>query len=193
MASASHYERAFEHLLGRYGMPYVAVDQAKRAAFAGVGLKSFDYIVYPPHRPCLLVDVKGRKLDARYPVLPGQTWVTTADVEDLAKWQEVFGDGHLAVFVFAYCVEAESLEAARPAGSGRPRGQGLDTQRLMEFEGLWYSFWVAELAGYRTCMRPRSAKWQTVYVPRKLFRAWALELERYLGLASGRRESGCGP
>src|SRR5262245_33635932 len=58
-----HYEQAFEHYLRSNRVPYVAVDEAKKAlAPAGRGpssLKSFDFVVYAPQRN-LLIDVKGR-------------------------------------------------------------------------------------------------------------------------------------
>ena len=175
--SAWNYESAFEDFLGRRGIPFVAVDQAHKAAFAGVRLKSFDYIVYPAKGPALLADVKGRKLGGRTGRLPGQTWATVEDIEGLGQWEAVFGQGYMGVFVFAYWL----------AGDGQ--AEGADLHR---FEGRLYSFWVAELAGYRTCMKPRSAAWQTVYVPRRLFRHWALPFDRYLGVRPSRgRESGC--
>ncbi len=47
-----HYEQAFEHYLRSNGIPYVAVDEAKRALQGRAGdpaakkLKSFDFVVY---------------------------------------------------------------------------------------------------------------------------------------------------
>ena len=49
--SGTHYERAFQAVLQRRQVPYVAVDQAKKALFGPVQLKSFDFIIYPPPRP----------------------------------------------------------------------------------------------------------------------------------------------
>ena len=59
---ATHYERAFEWYLRQRDMRYVAVDQAKKAVFSGVRLKSFDFIVYSGRGRAVLLDVKGRKL-----------------------------------------------------------------------------------------------------------------------------------
>jgi len=189
-AGNTHYERAFERFLQRRRIAYVAVDQAKKAVFAGVRLKSFDFLLYPSHGPALLADVKGRKLPCRTLAAPpraGQTWTTLADVEGLAAWEDVFGPGYLAAFIFAYwlvapsptdppqvspaptCPDAPPL----PANTRRP----LD---LFEHEGRAYCFWVADLAGYRLRMKPRSPKWNTLYVPRRLFTAWALPFDRYV-------------
>src|SRR5688500_7028395 len=38
-----HYEAAFEAYLRERGIPYVAVDEAKKAIFANAKLKSFDF------------------------------------------------------------------------------------------------------------------------------------------------------
>jgi len=55
------YEACFEDYLRTAGVPYVAVDEAKKALFAGVRLKSFDFVVYSASGANLLVDVKGRR------------------------------------------------------------------------------------------------------------------------------------
>ena len=55
------YEACFEDYLRTAGVPYVAVDEAKKALFAGVRLKSFDFVVYSATGTNLLVDVKGRR------------------------------------------------------------------------------------------------------------------------------------
>ena len=61
----THYERAFESYLQERQIPYVAVDQAKKAVFAGAKIKSFDFILYPRQGPKILADVKGRKVASR--------------------------------------------------------------------------------------------------------------------------------
>ena len=91
-----HYERAMEDFLRRQSIPYLRVDEAKRSAFSGTKLKSFDLVVYPEHEYNILVDVKGRK----WPYLSRggkrywENWVTREDLEDLTRWQGVFGDGY---------------------------------------------------------------------------------------------------
>ena len=62
-----HYEAAFEDYLRSKGLPYVAVDEAKRAIFAGASIKSFDFLVYSASGPNLLADVKGRKFPDAIP------------------------------------------------------------------------------------------------------------------------------
>ena len=42
------YETAFEDYLRRKGLPYIAVDEAKKALFAGAKLKARNSVVYRP-------------------------------------------------------------------------------------------------------------------------------------------------
>src|SRR5918999_457877 len=60
-----HYEAAFEAYLRDRAIPYVAVDEAKKALFANAKLKSFDFVVYSKTGPNLLIDVKGRQFPQR--------------------------------------------------------------------------------------------------------------------------------
>lgn len=92
-----HYEAAFEDYLRKNGLPYIAVDEAKKALFAGAKLKSFDFVVYRPTGQNLLVDVKGRLCPLRKSTTL-QNWTTREDIDDLRQWQEIFGDGFSAVF-----------------------------------------------------------------------------------------------
>jgi len=58
----NHYEAAFEEYLRNRGVPYVAVDEAKRSVLSdGASIKSLDFIVSSPGPVSWLVDVKGRK------------------------------------------------------------------------------------------------------------------------------------
>ena len=60
----NHYEKAFESWLIENRLRYISIDQSKRAAFSGAGLKSFDFLVWPGDSLPLLVEVKGRKCSA---------------------------------------------------------------------------------------------------------------------------------
>lgn len=58
----NHYEAAFEEYLRGRGVPYVAVDEAKRSVLSdGGSIKSLDFIVSTFGQGSWLVDVKGRK------------------------------------------------------------------------------------------------------------------------------------
>jgi hypothetical protein len=159
-----HYEAAFEARLRERGLPYVSVDEAKRALFANARLKSFDFVVYTGGGPNLLVDIKGRSARGKNGGTTLQTWAGERDVEDLAEWERVFGEGFKAVLMFVYWVEAPL--APEPG--------------LFEFRERWYRALGVDLHEYRNRMRRRSAKWKTVSLPTADFRSLARPLDSWL-------------
>jgi hypothetical protein len=168
----NHYEAAFEDYLRAKGWPYVAVDEAKKAAFANASLKSFDFMVYSSAGPNLLVDVKGRK----FPDRAGgkgrgsrhlwENWVTRQDVEGLTAWQEVFGSAFVAVLVFAYWLQ------------GTPQRSPFADVHV--FRQRHYAFLGVRLTDYLAAARPRSAKWQTLTVPAMEFSKTAADFASFL-------------
>lgn len=176
--AGTHYEQAFESFLRRYRLPYVVVDQARKAVFAGVALKSFDFIVYTKVNMTLLADVKGRKLSfntfARGHL--GQNWTTADDVDSLGDWQRVFGDGHVAIFVFAYWLfdkpDSKPVHLAHR--------DDMTTAQLYHFQGRDYVFVAVKLSDYRMRMQIRSEKWNTVFVPTISFRHIVRPCEQFI-------------
>jgi len=159
-----HYEAAFEEFLRQRGIPYVAVDEAKKALFANAKLKSFDFVVYSKKGPNLLVDVKGRQLRNRQKRSGFETWATERDVADLLQWEQVFGEGFKAVFTFVYWIDPP----LHPDDG------------IFEFRQRWYLLLGIDLAEYRDHMRRRSAKWETVALPIADFQSLARPLESWL-------------
>ena len=153
MARVSHhYEAAFEDYVRSQGWPYISVNEQRKALFAGNRIKSFDYLVYPNGGPAWLVEIKGRKFPYR---LRGgrrywENWVTRADLEDLSRWQNVFGDGFEARFVFAYLLTGVEGIAGLPA--------------VHTFRGREYAFVSIPAADYHRHAYGRSPKWDTVAV-----------------------------
>src|SRR5260221_8899689 len=168
-----HYEAAFEAYLRDKRIPYVAVDEAKKALFANAKLKSFDFVVYPQNKPRLLIDVKGRSLRNRAKRSGFETWATEADVKDLLQWEQVFGEGFTAVFGFVYWIDPP-LPGTQTA-TGGPGGEG-----TFEFRDRWYLLMGIDLAEYRDHMRRRSAKWETVCLPVEDVRSLARPIESWL-------------
>jgi len=159
-----HYEAAFEGYLRHRGIPYVAVDEAKKALFASAKLKSFDFVVYSKTGPNLLVDVKGRSLRDRSSRRGFETWTSEQDVTDLSQWAEVFGEGFKPLLSFVYWIE--SPLTVEP--------------NMFEFRERWYLLMGIELHEYRTHMRRRSAKWETVCLSAESFRSLARPLQSWL-------------
>ena len=167
-----HYEAAFEDYLRARGLPYVAVDETKKAIFADAAVKSFDFLVYSESGPNLLVDVKGRKFPDDVPgkkrgaSRAWENWITRPDVEGLGKWEKVFGADFQAVLVFAYWLQ------------GPP--QRAPFQDVHLFRRNHYAFVGVTLAEYVTAAHPRSAKWQTITVPSARFATEARDIASFL-------------
>jgi len=167
-----HYEAAFEDYLRSMGLPYVAVDEAKKAIFAGVSLKSFDFLVYSTTSHNLLVDVKGRKFPdsgggrRRGNTRAWENWITREDVEGLSEWEKVFGPDFRAMLVFAYWLQ------------GPPQRAPFEDVHL--FRKRHYAFMAVSLSDYVAAAKPRSAKWQTIAVPSAVFAEQASDVAELL-------------
>jgi hypothetical protein len=159
-----HYEAAFEAYLRNRGIPYVAVDEARKALFADARLKSFDFVVYNQSGANLLVDIKGRQLRSKSGGRSLQTWVTEQDVADMLQWQEVFGDGFVAVLMFIYWIDPPLVP----------------DPGMFEHKDRWYLAMGVELREYQQHMRRRSVKWETVAVPQAEFRSLARPIDCWL-------------
>ena len=166
----NHYEAAFEEYLRSRGVPYVAVDEAKRSVLSdGASIKSLDFIVSSPGGATWLVDVKGR----RFPSGDEQkqywkNWSTRDDLDSLAQWERLFGETFRGLFVFAYDV----------LGDRAP----LPAEQLFEYRGSLYGFVAVRLADYAGCAHQISPRWDTVAMPTADFRRLARPLEELLGL-----------
>ncbi len=169
-----HYERAFTAMLTDHGVPYVAVDEARRAVLPGEQaplatieagerrtLKAFDYVLYGT--PNLLVELKGRRLPAGSTRL--ENWVTDDDVDSLRRWRAMFGEGYTACFVFVYeCGGMPLPFAQQPPG---PHGPSMED--AWTFRDRWYALRAIDVEAYAAHMRVRSARWRTVCLARADF------------------------
>ncbi len=171
MQRRHHYERAFEGYLRVRRIPYVAVHEARKALLPGgcrseedggrdPALKSFDFVVYGEGGN-LLVDIKGRRAGGTGRRAPGggvgrmESWVTEDDVASLQRWEQLFGPGFSAVFIFIY----------------QYADQPPDTlfEEVLEHAGSWYALRSVGLADYARVMKQRSPRWRTVDVPASVF------------------------
>ncbi|MGQ9575411.1 MAG: HYExAFE family protein [Thermoguttaceae bacterium] len=165
---ANHYEAAFEEYLRWRGVPYVAVDEAKRSLLAdGQSLKSLDFIVSSPGTITWLVDVKGR----RFPSGRGsrqywKNWSTQEDLESLARWEAVFGENSRGLLVFAYNIIGD--RAPFPA------------EQLFQYREALYGFVAVRLSDYRAHCRRISARWDSVSIPAAEFRRLARHVDEFL-------------
>lgn len=162
-----HYEAAFEDYLRSQQIPYVAVDEAKKAIFRDARLKSFDFIVYSSGATNWLADIKGRRWVRRGPHRKPawENWVTADDLEGLRQWQAVFGAGFAGLFVFAYWLEPEA----------EPPPEIVHVHR----DGR-YVFAGVPLSTYQVHARVRSPKWGTVSMPTAEFARCVRPLREWL-------------
>ena len=167
----NHYEAAFEAWLRAHRVPYVAVDEARRAALGGRTLKSLDFIVSTDSRRTAsgrwLIDVKGRQ----FPTAGKQywrNWTTTDELESLAGWEELFAGSAVALLVFAYNVVGEF--APIPA------------DELFVYRQRLYGFVGVRLDHYAALARTLSERWGTVTLSAAQFRALARPVREILSL-----------
>jgi len=165
----NHYEAAFEEYLRARGVPYVAVDEARRSLLANrESIKSLDFIVSSPGPAVWLVDVKGR----RFPSGDEQSrhywknWSTRDDLESLAQWESLFGENFRGLFVFAYHI----------VGDRAP----LPVEQLFDYQSGVYAFVAVGLAEYAARCHPISPRWDTVAMPTDEFRRLARPVEEFL-------------
>jgi hypothetical protein len=162
----NHYEAAFEEFLRRRRVPYVAVDEARRALVSDSSLKSLDFIVSSPRGGGWLVDVKGRRFPSGEQKHYWKNWSTRDDLRSLSAWEKLFGEPFGGLFVFAYNI----------VGDRAPLAQ----RQLFEFRGGLYGFVAIRLADYAAAARPISPAWDTVAMPTLAFRERAASLDSFL-------------
>ena len=165
--SPNHYERAFENWLIDNQIQYTSIDEHEQAAFADCRVKSFDFLVYPEGHK-IIAEVKGRKFKSTsLEKMTGfECWVTAEDIDGLTKWRQILGSDYQAVFVFAYKVENIDVDF-----------DGID---VFEFDANRYMFFIVQLDDYRSFMKRRSPKWQTVTLPADKFRQCAVQINDML-------------
>lgn len=164
----NHYDRAFEEFLRARGTPHVVVDEQRRALLASESLKSMDFIVHSPRGANLLVDVKGRRFPSGGEGRGGtwENWATEDDLRSLMHWEGIFGNGFLALLVFAYEV-VDARFADRFAS-------------LFVFRDRSYGFFGVEAREYCDVIRRRSASWGTVSAARGDFLRIRRSIDEFL-------------
>ncbi len=172
----NHYEAAFEAYLRDRGVPYVAVDEAKRARWGSRSLKSLDFIVSPADASQRwLVDVKGRRFPSGRRRQFWKNWSTHDDVASLARWQALFGAPFTPLLAFVYEI----------AGDVAP----LPAAQLFAFRRRLYAMVAIRLDHYSSAAREISPKWGTLAMPAARFRELARPLADFLTPANSPENS----
>jgi hypothetical protein len=167
-SSANHYERAFENWLIDNQIKYKSIDQNKRADFNEAKVKSFDFLLYRKDGSAIIAELKGRTFKGTsFENLHGfECWVFAADVDGLSKWQDEFGAGYDAFFIFAYGIENIDVD--------------FDGRECFQWGPRRYVFLAVRLDDYRKFMKLRSPKWRTVTLGADDFRRCAIPLEELI-------------
>lgn len=163
-----HYEAAFEAWLRETRLPYVMIDERRRALSDDGSLKSLDFIVSPVVGPKLLIDVKGRQFPGsdRRAVSKWDNWTPEADLVQIARWEELFGAGFRGLLVFAY-------ETDQPS-------RFIELAPFFRFQERYYAFYGVWMDDYRERVRRRSLSWETVDLSAADFREIRFRLEELL-------------
>jgi hypothetical protein len=182
---SNHYEVAFEAYLRALRVPYVAVDEQRRALLEESSIKSLDFIVHGPRGARFLVDIKGRRFPSgEFPAEGGrgkghrwENWCMEEDPVSLNRWEQVFGAGYRSLLVFAYLV-------VDPAAA-------CEFDELFEFRERQYAFLGVRAAEYHAHERRRSPRWGTVCMPTRRFRNLAQPFSKWL--AAGESDPSAAP
>jgi len=157
MIRSNHYDAAFEAWLREQRLPYVAVDERRRALLAQQSLKSPDFLVHSPTCGSIVIDVKGRKQLSGAQLRRWENWATQDDLVSLDAWEQIFGGEFKSLLVFAYELTAPEPSSPQPT--------------MLCFRDRCYSFFGVWAADYRRAMRNRSPRWETVWVPSADYRS----------------------
>lgn len=181
MIRHNHYEAAFEDYLRSEMIPYIAVNEKRRAIAAQGSLKNLDFILSPdvrferedpferfesdepfnnPSQRQWLVDVKGRRFPSGSQYW--RNWTTEDELNSLTRWQKRFGDDFEAALIFVY--QLTSNQSPVPVNE------------IHFYRSEAYAMVAVTLDDYRQQAKPLSAKWQTVSVPTARFRQLARPL-----------------
>jgi hypothetical protein len=139
----------------------VAVDETRRALLGDVPVKSLDFIVFGRDGARLVVDVKGRRFPAGPPKCPRRVWECWSfrdDVDGLERWSALAGEDYRGLLVFTYLLHpCVALPDSTPD--------------LYICRGRRYLFRAVDVRDYREHMRVRSPRWNTVTLPRDVYRS----------------------
>jgi hypothetical protein len=171
---SNHYEAAFEAYIRAHRVPCVAVDEAKRAISGDEGVKNPDFLLYPERAMNLVVEVKGKWGKTALGRRAWENWVTTDDLDGLARWQEMFGPGFRALLTFVYAETAPLFPL--PPGDGS-----------FAFRNRLYRFWAVELDEYVGHLRSRGPAWKAVAMARAEFRKRVRPLDEWFPARSETR------
>ena len=166
MLRSNHYDAAFEAWLRLHRIPYVAVDERRRALLTQQSIKSPDFLVQSPSLGRIVIDVKGRKQLSGMQRRRWENWATADDLASLQEWEQIFGAEFKSLLVFAYDLAEEDDSTDQP--------------EMLRFREKAYAFFGVWARDYQQAMRSRSSRWDTVWLPSAAYRALRFPLTQFL-------------
>ncbi|MBL8761975.1 MAG: HYExAFE family protein [Phycisphaerae bacterium] len=186
-----HYEQAFEAHLRAQRVPYVAVDEARKAllpeagamsisvrSFDGVvtqtALKSFDFVIYGKPEGAgahVLAEVKGRRVGRRpsggRAPAQGENGRVSVSARRLDSWVTLEDIESLRVWERLFGPEFRAAFVfVYWCDEVMPDGL---FQESFDHRGRWYAVRAVLVEDYARVMRTRSPRWGTVHVPPPVF------------------------
>ena len=153
----NHYEAAFEAYLRERRVPYIAVDETRRALCGeDESLKNLDFLVSQGAGGNWLVDVKGRRFPSGNSGPYWKNWSTKDELESLCRWETTFGPSFNGLLVFAYWLVADRSP--------------VPLEEIFRWKGRLYAFIGIRLDHYLSDARQISPRWNTVTLPTARFR-----------------------
>ncbi|MEN0019346.1 MAG: HYExAFE family protein [Planctomycetota bacterium] len=183
-----HYERAFEHYLRERRVPYVAVNEARKALLPDSAtlrvtrdgeessLKSFDFVIYGDggEGENLLVEVKGRRLASRKSTAapaqvasPDAARSRSKAAPRLENWVGADDVASLAVWERLFGPSFRGTFVFLYWCDDEPHSSLFED--VFEHAGRWYAVRAVFADDYARHMRTRSPRWRTVCLDRPAF------------------------
>ncbi|PQO46152.1 HYExAFE family protein [Blastopirellula marina] len=160
----NHYEVALEAFFRHERIPYIAVDERRRALLGSGSLKSLDFIATPSGgEMSWLIDVKGRKFPSGRKNRYWKNWTTKDDLQSLSEWQRLLGPQFRGMLVFVYDVTGDLAP--------------VPDRLLFPHQDRLYAFISVRLDLYLAWAREISPRWKTMSMPTVPFRQLAEPLQ----------------
>lgn len=164
----AHYESAFEDILRKCQIPYVAINENKRPIIEGEAIKNFDFIVYSK-KGKYLIDIKGKFFPYEYSYrAPNywENWITLDDIKGLKFWQKIFGKGFQSLLIYIFLIKHKKDKK--------------QFEFIYTFKNNSYGIVGVPMEIYLKKSKPRSKKWKAIYVSREKFQRLVKPLNKLI-------------
>lgn len=179
--SYSEYENMFEKLLREKQLPYIAINEAKRAIVHGKKIKSFDFIVSSKNN-IFLIDIRGKQFPYGRGNREGEyweNWIHEDDLGGLEFWEKKFGSNKAkGLLIFPYKIKSRQ----EVEDENKLHKEVNKFKCRFEFKNKSYGLVAITPDEYKKKSKIRSSKGQVhaIYISRKTFPTIAKPLNRFI-------------